>query len=81
MGTTVFSVDATKIYHFKVKDFGIKKDPLCLGNISWNASTNIMKKKRRIKWMCIQFLCHDKTFETSAIFNIHKKLMKKHDIK
>ena len=55
MGTTVFSVDATKIYHFKVKDFGIKKDALCLGNISWNASTNIMKKKEGLNGCAYNF--------------------------
>ena len=52
-------VNATKICQFKAKYCEIKKYPLCLGNISGDFSANNMKKKKknRIKWMCVQFLC------------------------
>ena len=72
MGTTVFSVDATKIYHFKVKDFGIKKDPLCLGNISWNASTNIMKEKEGLNGCAYNFFAMIKLLKL-VLFSISIK--------
>ena len=51
-------VNATKIYQFKAKDSEIKKYTLCLGNISGDFSANNMQKKKKgIKWVCVQFLC------------------------
>ena len=32
--TSTLLANTTNIYHFKAKDSGIKKHPLCLGNIS-----------------------------------------------
>ena len=46
-------VNATKIYQFKAKDPEIEIYPLCLGNISGDFSADKMKKKKRIKWVCL----------------------------
>ena len=43
-------------YQFKAKYFEIKLYPLYLRNISKDLTANNMKKKR-IKWICIRFLC------------------------
>ena len=43
-------VSATKIYQFKVKNFEIKPNQLCLVNILETFTANIMIKKR-IKWI------------------------------
>ena len=64
-------VNTTKICQFKAKDSEIKIYSLHLGNISRDFYANNMKKSR-IK-------CE--TFDTSNIIDIHKYLMKKHDIK
>ena len=44
----------TKIYKFKAKDSKIKKYPSCLGNISRDLTANKMKKKNRIKRICLR---------------------------
>ena len=49
-------VNATKIYQFKEKDFEIKKNTLCLRNITGGFSAN-NAKKNRIKWVCVRFFC------------------------
>ena len=70
-------VNATKIYQFRAKDSEIKKCPLCLRNISGDfLATNIKKKKQDYMGVFRIFL-----FETSDIIDIHKYLMKKHNIK
>ena len=44
METTVFYVNARKIYQLKAKDSGLKASILCLGNISNDFTANNMKK-------------------------------------
>ena len=61
-------VNATKICQFKAKDSEIKKYLLCLGNISGDFSAN-------------NIIVDYKAFDISEITNIHKYLIKKHDIK
>ena len=73
-------VNATKIYQFKAKNSEIKKYLLCLGNISGNFSANNMKKAGLNG--CVYDSSVDyKTLDTSDFINIHKYLMKKHNIK
>ena len=57
-GNNSFSfVNATKIYQVKAKNFEIKPYPLCLGNISKTFAVSSMKKKSRIKYICVLFFC------------------------
>ena len=46
-------VNGTEIHKFKAKDSEIVASPLCLGNISKEFSVDNMKKKNRIKWLCL----------------------------
>ena len=73
-------VYVTKIYQFKAKDFQIKRYPLCLGNISKDFAVNSMKKKR-LNGNMYDFSIDYNRIDISDITNIHKYLMKKHDIK
>ena len=50
-------VNGKEIYKFKAKDSEIVLNILCLGNISKKVLADYMKKKNRIKWLCIQFQC------------------------
>ena len=63
-------VNATKIYQFKEKDSEIKDCTLCLGNISKYFTINNMKKKKK-----------NSVIDTNDLLDIHKYLMKKHNIK
>ena len=75
-------INATKIYKFKAKDSEIKKDPLCLANISGNFSANNMKKKKTGLNGCVcNFPFDDRAFDISNAINMHKYLVQKHDIK
>ena len=73
-------VNATKIYQFKVKDSERKKHPLCLGNISRNFSASNLKRKTELNGRVYDFSVDYRAFDISDITNIHKYLMKKHDI-
>ena len=73
-------VNAAKIYQFKAKDSQIKKYPLCLRNISGDLSANNMKKAG-LNGYVYDFSVDYRAFDTSNIIDIHKYLMKKHDIK
>ena len=64
-------VNATKIYQFKEKDSEIKDCTLCLGNISKYFTINNMKKKKK----------KNSVIDTNDLLDIHKYLMKKHNIK
>ena len=75
-----FFVNATKIYQFKVKDSEIRKYLLCLGNISKDFSVDNMKKNG-LNGYLYDFSVDYKTIDTSNNIDIHKYLMKKHDIK
>ena len=80
-GSNSFLFDnATKIYQFKAKDSEIKKHALRLGNISGDFSANNMKKIG-LNECVYNFSVDYKGFDTSNIIDIHKYLMKKHDIK
>ena len=71
---------ATKIYQFKAKVSEIKKHRLCLGNISGDCTANNMKKTG-LNGCVHAFSVDYRNFDTTNIINIHKYLMKKHDIK
>ena len=81
METIVFLfVNATKIYHSKAKNPEIKVYPLCLWNIIGDFSANNMKKKQ--DYMGVFLISVDcKTFDTSDIINMHKYLMRTHNLK
>ena len=46
-------VNGTEIHNSEGKDSETVASPLCLGNISIDFSVNNMKKKNRIKWLCL----------------------------
>ena len=67
---------ATDFYLLMLKDSEIKKYLLCLGDFS----ANNMKKQDLMGVGAIFFLDY-RPFDTSNIINIHKYLMKKHNMK
>ena len=73
-------VNTTKIYQFTARESEIKKCSLCLGNISEDFSANNMKKTG-LNGCVFNFSVDYRAFDTNNIINIHKYLMKKHDIK
>ena len=54
---------------------------MCLENISGDFSANNMKKKTGLNGCVYDFSVDYKSFGTNNKINIHKDLMKKHDIK
>ena len=72
--------DPAKIYQFKVNDSNIKNYPLYLGNILKDF-TAIHIKKAGLNGYVYEFYFDYNIIDTSNIVNIHKYLMKKHDIK
>ena len=73
-------VNGTKIHQFKAKDSEIKAYSLCLGNISKYFSVDNMKKTG------LNGYVYNSSVDYSAIavddiLDIHKYLMKKHDLK
>ena len=76
MGATVFYL----LMLFKAKESEIKKFLLCLGNISGDFSAN-NRKKTGLNRYVYDFFVDYRAFDTSNIVDIHKYLMKKHDIK
>ena len=82
MGATVFLfVNATKIHQFKTKNSEVKKYSLCLGNFSKNFTAINMKKKTGLNEYAYDFRYDYNINDTSNFIDIHKYLMKKHDIK
>ena len=73
-------VNATKIHQFKAKDSEIKRYPLCLGNISKDFSVDNMKKTG-LNGYVYDFSVDYNAIAVDDILDIHKYLMKKHDIK
>ena len=73
-------VNITKIYQFKAKGSELKKYPLQLGNISGDVSASNIKKTG-LHGCLYDFSVDYRAFDTSIIIDIHKYLMKKHDIK
>ena len=59
----------------------MKKNPLCLENISGDSPANNMKKKTGLNGCAYGFTVDYRTFDISNINNLHKSLMKKPDIK
>ena len=74
-------LNVTKIYQFKAKGSELKKYPLQLGNISGDVSASNIKKKTGLHGCLYDFSVDYRAFDTSIIIDIHKYLMKKHDIK
>ena len=73
-------VNGTEIYKFKAKDSQIAPNPLCLGNISKDWSTDNLKKKPGFHSYIYDFsVDHDST-NVDDIKDIHKHLMRKNDI-
>ena len=72
-------LNAAKIYHIKANYS--EKNPLCLGNISKDFTSINLKKKTRLNGYVYEFSVDYNIIGTSNIINIHKYLMKKHDIK
>ena len=75
-----FDVFMLQKYINSKQDFQIKRYPLCLGNISKDFAVNSMKKKR-LNGNMYDFSIDYNSIDISDITNIHKYLMKKHDIK
>ena len=73
-------VNATKIHQFKAKDSEIKRHSLCLGNISKDFSVDNMKKTG-LNGYVYDFSVDYNAIPVDDILDIHKYLMKKHDIK
>ena len=83
MRATVFYLLMLQKYIKSKQKIVNKKYLLCLGNISGDFSANNMKKNM-IKWVCVcvcDFSVDYRAFDTSNIIDVHKYLMKKHDIK
>ena len=74
-------VTAKKIYQFKAKDSEIKDYALCLGNVSKYFTINNMKKKTGLKGSVKFFSVDFNHIDANDILDIHKYLMKKHNIK
>ena len=72
MGATVLFVNSTKIYQFKAKNDKIKNIPS-----AQEIFQKIVQPTTHKNFFSVDY----KTFDTSSIINIHKYLMKKHDIK
>ena len=73
-------VNGTEIIKFKAKDSEIVAYLLCLGNISKDFSVDNMKKTR-LKGYVYDFSVDYNAIAVADILDIHKYLMKKHDIK
>ena len=69
-----------KYISFNAKYSEIKKYPLCLGNISKDFSVDNMKKTG-LNGYVYDFSVDYNNIDTSNIIDIHKYLMKQHDIK
>ena len=73
-------VNGTKITKSKAKDSEIVANPLCFRNISKYLSVDKMKKTG-LKGYVYDFSVDYNAIAVADILDIHKYLMKKHDIK
>ena len=73
-------VNGTEIIKFKAKDSEIVASPLCLGNISKDFSVDNMKKTG-LNGYVYDFSVDYDAIPMNDILDIHKYLMKKHNIK
>ena len=69
----------TEIYKFKAKDSEIVSNPLCLGNISKDWSTDNMRKTV-FNGYIYDFSVDYNDIDVDDFKNIHRYLMKKNDI-
>ena len=74
-------VNAAKIYQFTAKNSEVKGYALCLGNISKDFTIHNMKKTGLKGIVNFSFSVDFNPIDTNNILDIHKYLMKKHDIK
>ena len=72
-------VNGTEIIKFKAKDSKLVRIPLCLGNISKNASVDNMKKTG-LNGYVYNFSVDYDAIEVDDILDIKKYLMKKDNI-
>ena len=73
-------VNGTEIIKFKAKDSEIVAYPLCLGNISKDFSVDNMKKTG-LNGYVYDFSVDYDAIAVNDILDIHKYLIKKHNIK
>ena len=73
-------VNGTEIIKFKAKDFEIVATPLCLRNVSKNFSVKNMKNTGFYGYV-YEFSVDYNAIVVNDILDIHKYLMKKHNIK
>ena len=66
-----FIVNATKVYHFKAKNSGIKDYALCLGNVSNDFTSNNMKQTR-LKGVVNFFSVDFNPIDINNILDIHE---------
>ena len=81
MEATVFLIMQKKYINSKQKTLEIKPYLLCLGNIKNNFTVNKMKKKTGLNGYVFYLSIDYNIIDVSNIINIHKYLMKKHNIK
>ena len=72
-------VNGVEIIKFKAKDSNIITNPLCLGNISKDWSVDNMKDTR-LNGYVYDFSVDYNATDVDDIKDIHKYLMKKHNI-
>ena len=73
-------INGIKIYKFKAKNSEINTSPLCLGNVLKDFSVDNMKKTGLYRYACNFSVDYD-SIDVDDILDIHKYLMKKHNIK
>ena len=78
-GKSYLIVNCIELIKFKSKDFGVITDPLCLGNISKDFSTNDMKNMGLYGNVYDFNLCYQ-DISVDNMLNIHKYLIKKPNI-
>ena len=72
-------MNSTEMYKFKAKDSEIVANPICLGNISKDGSTDNMKRTGLNGYVYDFSVDYDAT-DVDDIKDIHKYLMKKNNI-
>ena len=80
MNNNFLFVNAKRNISIQSKIFWNEKHPLYLRNNSGDFSANNMKNKTELNGFLYGFFVDYQAFDTSNIINIHKLLMKKHDI-
>ena len=74
-------VNGVRIYQFKTTDYEINVcPPLCLGNTSKDFTVENMKKSRLYESV-YDFSVNYNSIDVGDILDIHKHLIKKHNIK